>query len=127
MVGFHAWRSIAGIVLGVWLAWTGCDQVKPPSVDREKAMLLYWALLNRASTQAAYKLPLWRSTAIEANIGCASTGWPVSGSGMMALGGFSWGSTSGCCTSAEIGADQVSPWSVDRSRVKVPGRLLVNM
>ena len=67
-----------------------------------------------------------RSTAIEGNIGCASTAWPVSGSVTMAFGGLAWGSTSGFCTSAAIGADQVGPWSVDRSRVSTPGWLFVN-
>ena len=53
----------AAILVGVLLIWIGADQVKPPSVDIEKAMLLYCPLPKRTSCQTAYRLPLDGSTA----------------------------------------------------------------
>src|SRR5215467_2722653 len=63
MDGTKACRSPAGMFMGVLLMAMGADQVEPPSVDCEKAMLVYWPPEKRESSQTAYRVPLWGSTA----------------------------------------------------------------
>src|SRR5262245_21680667 len=93
----------------------GADQVLPPSVDMEKAMLLYWPPEKRESSQTTYRLPLCGPTATsvlplgrpspEPNASVA-TGLPVTGL-ITRLG---------CILKARIGlpvGSHVWPWSVD--------------
>lgn len=53
MLGRKACRSAGGMLVGVWLTWIGADQLKPLSVDWEKAMPLYWPWPKRLSSHTA--------------------------------------------------------------------------
>src|SRR5437667_10580097 len=70
----------AAALFVVWLIFTGADQVRPPSVDLERAMSSWAPLLKRPSAQTAYRVPVVRSTAISGRPAPARTGAPVSGS-----------------------------------------------
>jgi len=88
----------------------GLDQVKPPSVDMEKAMLPNWLLpiaalkLKRPSSHTAYRFPLAGSAATSGKEMPLRTPSPLKGSKVPK--GISWAAT--------IGWLQVVPWSVDR-------------
>src|SRR6516165_326150 len=99
------------MVVGVWLTLIGSDQVRPPSVDMERATLsLLNLLLKRPSAQTAYRLPLAGSTATEVSGSPDRTGAPVSGSvtPIVSMPG------------PVMTADHVAPWSVER---KMPSTL----
>src|SRR6266852_7961021 len=91
--------------VGVWLILIGSDQVKPPSVDIEKAMSSWVKPLKRPSDQTTYRLPLFGSTVAEVSVSPARTAAPVSGS------------LTGSCSMAGpvMTLDQVTPWSVERT------------
>src|SRR5262249_7011742 len=78
--GVKACWSPSGMLVGVWLILIGSDQVKPPSVDMEKATSSCAKLLKRPSAHTAYRLPLFGSTATEVSGSPDRTGAPVSGS-----------------------------------------------
>src|SRR5438105_1645821 len=113
MLGWKACWSGAGMAPGVWLIFIGVDQVKPPSLDMEKAMLLYSPPEKRPSCQTAYRLPELGSTATlnePVPLFCART-WPVFGSV----------TARGTILAARIGwplGSQVWPLSLERSRLR---------
>src|SRR5262249_60545379 len=97
--------------------WIGSDQVTPPSVEREKAMLSYWPPLKRASFQTAYRLPFLGSTAVEWPMEITPIPTPLSGSVTPAHQTWScglFGSLRGIMARTFVGPDQVWPLSVDR-------------
>src|SRR2546426_8465017 len=105
------------MVSGVWLILIGADHVKPPSVDIEKAILVYWKLLKRASCQTVYRLPLAGSMATSKDQLWASMPMPPSGLGTPRAPGMFSVSFSGRMSAAGVGEScQVCPWSDERMR-----------
>src|SRR5260370_19279398 len=92
-----------GMFVGVWFTLMGLDQVRPPSVDMEKAISSWAKLLKRPSAQTAYKLPLCASAATSRIGSPDRTVAPV------------FGSVTGMASSAGpgMGSDQVTPWSIE--------------
>src|SRR5262249_20110665 len=102
------------MLFGVWFTRIGADQVKPPSVDIEKAMLVYWPLPKRVSCQTAYRLPLAGSRATRKPQGTTRVPTPPSGLGTLIKGNES---SSGRMSATGMGASvncQVCPWSDER-------------
>src|SRR6266487_2080669 len=93
----------------------GADQVRPPSVDLERAMSSWAPLLKRPSSQTAYRVPVVRSTAMSGRPSLVRTGAPVSGSVTATDMSFEM----------MIGCDQVTPLSVERTTAsKKPGAFI---
>src|SRR5690242_20038153 len=98
--------------VGVWLTLIGSDQVRPPSVDMDRAMPSELnLLLKRASAQTAYRLPPFGSLLLRA---FGSTATEVSGSPSRTMAPVLSGSVTGTPSMAgpSVMADQVAPWSV---------------
>jgi hypothetical protein len=121
----NACRSPGGTVSGVWLTRTGVDQVRPPSWDIAKATSVYWRVLNRASSQTAYRFPVDGSTATSGRNMGARTPAPPSGLATPRAPGTVKVSIRGTISAATMGffaGSQVWPLSVERTsaRLKSP-------
>src|SRR5262249_56490204 len=114
------------MLVGVWLILIGADQVKPPSVDIEKAMLVYWKLLKRASCQTAYRVPLAGFTAGSKDQLWVSMPMPPSGLGTPRAPGMFSVSFRGRMSATRVGVVcQDCPWSVDRRRETLKSKWFV--
>src|SRR5262249_31928981 len=95
----------------------GSDHVRPPSVDMEKPMLLYWPPEKRLSSQTTYRFPLCGSTATSVlQLGKSGLAEKVSVATKLPVTGSVTGP--GSILKARIGlppGSQVWPWSVDRN------------
>ena len=107
-VGVKAWLTPPTVLMR-----RVADQVRPPFVDLENA-ICSWPV-KRSSCQTTYRAPLLSSTAICGIRSPVRTAWPSAGSVTPSV----------IIRSISIGADQVSPLSVERITAAVKPRLRI--